>query len=54
MFNNLRLKEQKKPYVFPPNVNFDDQVTLDPSDPIDGSIIKEKKFHQEHGKLPDN
>lgn len=53
MFNNLRLKELKKPYVFPPDVDFDAPVTLDVNDPIDRSIIKEKDFQSKNGKLPD-
>jgi len=40
----LKLKELKKPYVFPPNVDFDEKVILSPNDPIDRCIIKEKEF----------
>jgi protein phosphatase 2C family protein 2/3 len=53
VFNNLKLKEVKKPYVFPENVDFDQKVTLDANDHIDKCIIREKEFHLKHGKLPD-
>lgn len=53
LFNNLKKKEEKLPYEFPDNVNFDTEVTLDPTNPIDKAIIRENAYIEKHDKLPD-
>jgi len=53
LFKNLKLKSAKQAYVFPDNVNFDEEIELDPKDEIDKAIIFEKEFIIKNNKLPE-
>jgi len=53
LFQNLLLKEANKSFEFPANVNFDENVKLDPKDLIDLAILIEDKVLDKFQKMPE-